>query len=278
MYASTSNSALVADIGGSHARFALAQSGAGGAPRIDAVEQYPTGDFSSLAEAARHYLKRMAAQGAPLRAVLAVASPVTGDSVKITNNPWAFSVAQLTRDLGFASVEVINDFAAISLALPHLGANDLRAIGREVELPAKADRTYAVVGPGTGLGVSALALRDGRRAVIESEGGHIGFAPATPYEIDVLRELTARFGRVSAERLASGIGVVNLYQAVCALEQVPAPLQQAADISAAADADPDSTCARVLRLFCEILGGFAGDIALAYGAWDGVFLAGGVAQ
>ena len=279
MYASTSTAALVADIGGSHARFALAQTGAGAAIRIDAVEQYPTSEFSSLADAARHYLKRVAEQGKPLRAVLAVATPVTGDSVKFTNSPWTFSVAQLTRDLGFASVEVINDFAAISLALPLLGASDLRVIGAvQPSTAAKADRTYAVVGPGTGLGVSGLALRAGRRAVIESEGGHVGYAPVTPYEIDVLRELSARFGRVSVERLASGTGVVNLYQAVCALERVPAPLQQAADISAEASAKPDGTCARVLKLFCEILGGFAGDIALAFGAWDGVFLAGGVAQ
>ncbi|HVT33988.1 MAG TPA: glucokinase [Nevskiaceae bacterium] len=277
MYTSSSKLALVGDIGGSHARFALARL-AGSVPAIEAVEQLSTKDYATLADAARHYLQRLPRESAPLRAVLAVASPVTGDQIKITNNPWSFSVAQLARELGFASVEVINDFAAISLALPLLGAADLKVIGPELPAPPKADRTYAVVGPGTGLGVSGLTVRGGRSAVIESEGGHIGYAPVTPHEIDILRELTARFGRVSAERLASGTGVVNLYQAVCALQGVPAPHAEAAAIAAEAAADANSVSARVLRLFCEILGGFAGDIALSYGAWDGVFLAGGVAQ
>lgn len=280
MLASSNHSALVADIGGTHARFALASLVPSGQPVITGVEQYRTADFESLTAAAQHYLKQPRAESAPLRAVMAVASAVTGDHVKITNNPWSFSVDQLRRDLGFASIRVINDFAAVSMALPVLQPADLQALGA---VPAttgtqKIDRTFAVLGPGTGLGVGGLALRGTHAAIIESEGGHVGFSPTTPYEADVMRHLMARYGRVSAERLISGMGMINLYQAVCALEGVTAELQEAAQIAAQANAEPDSICARVLKLFCEILGGFAGDIALAFGAWDGVFLTGGVAQ
>lgn len=281
MRTASNKASLVADIGGSNARFAIAKLGSDGRPQISGVQQYNAADFESLTLVAQHYLKTVAAKDRPLRAVMAVASPVTGDTIKITNNPWTFSVDQFGRDLGFAATTVINDFAAISMALPLLGPDDLLTIGN-VQEPVRStgslNRTYAVVGPGTGLGVSGLAVRNGRPTVIEGEGGHVAFAPADAYEAEVLAQLFKRYERVSIERIASGTGLVNLYQAVCAIEKVAPEFTQAADIAAAAAADPAGISARVIKLFCGILGSFAGDIAMAYGAWDGVFLAGGVAQ
>lgn len=280
MRISSNSSALVADIGGSHARFGVAKLGSDGRPRLSGVQQYLTADFESLTAVAEHHLKQVGASDVPLRAVLAVASPVTGDTIKITNNPWVFSVDRFGRDLGFASTTVINDFAAISMALPQLQPDDLLSIGSTPELvrSSNASRTYAVVGPGTGLGVSGLAVRNGRPCVIEGEGGHVGFSPASEYETAILGKLMQRFGRVSIERVISGMGLLNLYQAACVLEGLRAEYEQPSQITAAAAADPGGIAARVVHAFCAILGGFAGDIALAYGAWDGVFLAGGVSQ
>lgn len=271
----TSAPILVADIGGTNARFALTR--AGTPPPLDALHQVATADHASLASALHDYL---AASGArPARAVLAVASAVTGDAVKITNNPWAFSIRALADELGMA-VEVINDFTAMASVLPALQPADLQAIGSA--LPAGREtasrRCYAVVGPGTGLGVGGVIAQDGRSVVIESEGGHVSFAPTNPYEIELLRVLLLRFGRVSAERLISGTGLVNLHQAVAAVEGQAVTAISPAEIQLAASAEPEGLSARTLRVFAELLGSFAGDVALALGAWDGVFLPGGVTQ
>lgn len=271
--------ALVADIGGTHARFGLALPAAG-KPELRSVKRYLTADFASLTEAATHYLQDVSAAGEPVRGVFAVASAVTGDTVKITNNPWSFSIRAVGRDLGFAAIQVINDFSALSHSLPLLGAADLDPIGeaRPGPMPVDGNATYAVVGPGTGLGVGGLAIRQGRAVVIDSEGGHVSFAPNDPYEFKVLEVLLQQFGRISAERVISGTGLLNLYRAICAIEGRPAGLSSPAEITAQAQAQPDSAGGRTLTLFCELLGSFAGDVALTLGAWDGVYLAGGVAQ
>jgi len=264
---------LVADIGGTNARCARAQRSADGIV-LQGLQQYATADFSSLEQALRHFL----GGERPQRAVLALACAITGDRLKITNNPWAFSLSELAAQLG-CPVAAINDFAAVSIALPALGADDVLAIGSAVpvRVPA-ARRCYAVVGPGTGLGVGGLVLESGRRTVIESEGGHLAFAPADAYEAAVLAALWPRFGRVSAERLLSGPGLVNLHEAMCTVDGLPLEPLRAQDITARAAAQADGSCARVVALACGLLGSFAGDIALAFGAWDGVFLHGGVAQ
>lgn len=272
-----SNTILVADIGGTNARFALARRGAGARPELDALRQVATSDYPSLKDAALAYLQARPGPR-PRRAVFAVASAVTGDAIKITNNPWAFSIAQLAADLG-VELQVINDFTAMALVLPVLAAADLQAIGT-VAPRAVVDgrRCYAVVGPGTGLGVGGVIVEHGRSVVIQSEGGHVGFAPGTDYEIELLRVLLPRFGRVSAERLISGSGLVNLHDAVRAVEGLEAAPLTPAQISAAAAVDPHGVCAKTLQVFAEMLGAFAGDIALAFGAWDGVLLPGGVTQ
>ena len=132
-----------------------------------------------------------------------------------------------------------------------------------------------MIGPGTGLGVGGLVMRDGRCLALETEGGHAGFAPGTDEEIRILERLSARFGRVSCERLVSGPGLINLHRALCELDGVAAPELQPADITARA-AQGDARCMRAIELFCAVFGAMAGDLVLMHGAWDGVFLAGGL--
>lgn len=269
---------LVGDIGGTNARFARAFAADGGV-RLEDVRQYPAADFPTLTDAAQHFLRAAAPSSAPREAVLAIASAVSGDHIKITNNPWTFSRRQLADELGFA-VTLINDFAAVSTALPSLAAADLLRLGTASPSPeARARRCYVVVGPGTGLGVGGLVVDGAQRTVIESEGGHIGFAPADDFDHELLAVLRPRYGRVSAERLLSGAGLVNLYTALCAITGLPPePNVTPEEITARGNDDPHGLCARVLDVAARLLGSFAGDMALAFGAWDGVFLHGGVAQ
>jgi glucokinase len=270
--------ALVADIGGTNARFALASVEAGRRPLLSSVHEFATLQFASLAQAASHYLGQVAARP-PQRAVIAVASAVTGDEVKITNNPWSFSIAGLKRELRLEALDIINDFAAIALAIPHLAPSELEPIGTAGASPAAtrgAEGRYAVLGPGTGLGVCTLLLRQGQAVAMESEGGHVAFAPSSDYEIAILQVLMKRHARVSVERLLSGPGLHNLYAAVCAVEGVAVAADTPQAIMAGAQPGRDAACRRAVELFCEILGSFAGDVALMVAAWDGVYLGGGM--
>jgi glucokinase len=212
--------------------------------------------------------------------VFAVASAVNGDHVRITNHDWSFSVQTLRQCLGFTTLDVINDFAAIAMAIPHLRGADLCTIGPEISrAPGQAGSgRFAILGPGTGLGVAGLRFHGGEPIVIESEAGHIGFAPHTAYEIEVLQVLRRHYPRVSAERLISGAGLANVYAAVCAIEKIPAVLTSPEAITAEADRDRDSPGARAVGLLCGMLGSFAGDMALAFSAWDGIYLTGGVTE
>jgi len=269
--------ALVADIGGTHARFALATPDHQGRPVLTSMRELTVAHFSSMAQAALHYMQQIDAPR-PRRSVIAVASAVTGDEIKMTNNPWSFSIAGLQQQLGLEGIEVINDFAAIAMAIPHLAPAEFEPVGA-VAAPApglKPERRCAVVGPGTGLGVCGLLVRQGRVIVIESEGGHVAFAPGNDYEIAILRYMMSRHARVSVERLVSGPGLQNLYQAVCAVEGAAAVVRTPEGITAGAKVGAEAACGRAVELFCSILGGFAGDVALMYGAWDGVYLGGGM--
>lgn len=267
---------LVADLGGTNVRFALAEP-LGSAPlALDSVRAYPVAAFSSLAEAARAYLAERRAR--PARFVLALAGPVRGPEVQLTNHPWRISAPALEHALGLEAVRLVNDFAAVGMSLPLLGADDVVALGPRVEPIAALPRpqTFCVLGPGTGLGVSALSVRDGRLVGLETEGGHASFAPVGDAEIAVLRQLAARFGRVSHERLLCGSGLANLYQALCASDGAAAAALAPEDITARARDASDARCVRAVDMFCEMLGTLAGDLALTYGAWEGVYLAGGL--
>lgn len=272
----TSAPLLVGDIGGTNARFALAALGADGLPRLEGVTRLCCADFPGLAEAAAHFLQQ-AGGARPQAALLAVAAPVTADRVRITNNPWSFSVSETAAALGL-SLHMINDFAAVSRALPLLRDADVVAVGPALLPAAGLRQAYAVLGPGTGLGVSGLIVEAGRSSVIESEGGHLAFAPADPVEENILRLLSARHGRVSTERLVSGMGIANVYQALREIAGLPPQPATPEEVSALAEAEPAGLAAQALDRVCAMLGAFAGDIAMAFGAWQGVYLHGGVAQ
>ena len=270
---------LLADIGGTNARFALADCHAPMPLQDDSVREFPVVQFSSLADAARHYLQITGAQSR--HAVFAVAGRVDGDQARITNHPWLISGEQTRLALGLDSLQLVNDFSAQAMALPLLRKQDIVPIGVHgwEGMPAQSDGTWAVIGPGTGLGVGALLRRDGRLHALQSEGGHSGFAPGTPEEVAILQYLSRIHGRVSHERLLSGAGLVNLHSALAAIAgEATAPdgqTMQPWDITAGAQAG-DARCLCTIELFCGLLGAAAGDLVLTLGAWDGVLLTGGL--
>ena len=262
---------LLGDIGGTNARFGW-QTRAG-APVTD-VAVLPTDQHPTLVQAIRHYLS-LNVKPAPRAGGLAIATTITGDQVKMTNHPWHFSIAALQSELGLQRLVVLNDFTALALGLPSLDVRELHRVGGGA---AVAGAPLAVLGAGTGLGVSGLfATAGGGWVPITGEGGHVSLAPIDAREQAVLQQLIARFGHASAERALSGPGLVNLYQAACSLSgQAPQPLT-AADVIAGARSASDPACTEALDLFFGFLGSVAGNLALTLGARGGVFVGGGIA-
>jgi glucokinase len=260
---------LLADIGGTNVRFALLPAGAS---RPEQEINLLCADFDGLEQAARHYRSRV---GNPTisDAAIDVATAVTGDFVKLTNSPWAFSIEQTRRQLGLRRLLVLNDFTALALSVPGLEPAELHQVGRGAPVAGGA---LAIIGAGTGLGVSGL-LRCGERWIpVEGEGGHTAFSPMDEREDGVLRVLRERFGHVSTERLASGPGLVNLYRALSALDRdVPRELepQQIADLGIAGS---DPRCAEALAMFCAILGTAAANLTVTLGARGGCYIGGGI--
>ena len=271
----TPSPALLADIGGTHARFALAGPGPD-QPLLDgSLRTCQVDQFGSLAEAAGHYLATTDAH--PRRAVIAVAARIDGDSARMTNHRWVVSARRLEEALSLDSVNLVNDFVAQARAMPLLGASDLAVIGTPLP-PADdgSDRTFAVAGAGTGLGVGVLLRRDGRWSALATEGGHAGFAPATPGEIAILEQLAADFGRVSNERLVSGAGLVNLHRALARIAGAsPDAAMTPEGVTAGAEAG-DELCLRAVAAFRDVFASVAGDLVMTFGAWDGIYLSGGL--
>jgi glucokinase len=259
-------SALLADIGGTNARFALLQQGRIGAPAI-----LPVADFATAEDAIAAALALLQPAAPVDRAVLAVAGPVLEEPVRLTNAPWELRSAAIAARFGMGRVRLVNDFLALAHALPHLAGADLVPIGGG---HAVADAPMIVVGPGTGLGAAGLVPAPAGPVAVPTEGGHIGLAPETPREEAVVAALRARCGRAGAEEALSGRGLVNLH-AICAdLQGLGVPERDAAAIVDAAGDCP--VAAEAVGLFLDFLAGFAGDMALAWGARGGVFIAGGV--
>lgn len=261
---------LAGDIGGTRARFGL-QTAPGRS--IEGVTQYLCADFEGVEEAIHHYLDARSVQ-CVRAAAIGVATPVTADEIVMTNSPWRFSQARLRANLGLDRLAVINDFAAQALSLPHLTGDDLEALSHGT---AVSHAPRIVVGPGTGLGLAALVGgAAGPRQVVAGEGGHCSLAPVTDEQADVLAYLRRQFDHVSAERVVSGQGLVNLYRAAAHLEGHRPNDFAPADVVAAASVSGDRASKRALRLFTEFLGGYVGSQALSFGARGGVYLTGGV--
>jgi glucokinase len=258
--------ALVADIGGTNARFALASLDSSRA--LIEQRKWRVADYPTLADAARAYIAEVAPNNPPKVGVVAVAAPSNRDEVRMTNCKWQFSVSDTQRKLGFEHLQVINDFAANSWAVLDLDDSEMLALG-DKKLGTKRKGVFAALGPGTGLGVGAVRRdEDDRLSVVETEGGHIDFAPVSEQEDAILVHLRKRFGRVSYERLLCGTGLVNIYDAITGKGVDIAP--EAITSGAGGDAEKK----RAVEIFCEILGSFAGNVALMHGAWEGVFLSG----
>lgn len=261
---------LVGDVGGTNARFALLDAdGALGAQRV-----LPSADFADLAAAVEGYLAQIGGREVG-EAAVAVACPVLDDEIRFTNLHWVFSIAATRDRLGLTRLVVLNDFEALALSLPALGDADLEPL-RTGERLARATR--ALIGPGTGLGVAGLVPAGGGWVAIPGEGGHRDLAPTSEREWRVHRQLAARFGHVSAERVLSGPGLVCLYEAVVAADGgTPERLEPAA-ISARAAAGSCAACREAAELFSGWLGAVAGDLALTLGARGGVYLGGGLLE
>ncbi len=262
--------ALIADIGGTNARFALV--GADG--KSFGTQVLACADYSGLSEAARAYLDLERPDPSPDRAAIAVASPVVGDRVSMTNRDWSFSITELQAMLGLGGLRVVNDFTAQALAVPHLGASETRQIGGGTAI---AGAPIAILGPGTGLGVSGLVeVPGGEWVAIATEGGHATLAPIDARERAIVRALEARFGHVSIERAVSGPGLGNLAQAIAAVDGLDRTALEPDEITAHALAGDDPVSVEALSMFCAMLGAAAGNLALTLGARGGVYIGGGI--
>jgi glucokinase len=260
---------LIGDIGGTNARFAVAEGGKYRQLRHVEVDRYPT-----LHDAIADYLENLPqAERANLSGALAIAGPVLGDRIALTNAAWSFSVQELKRRLGLTALAVVNDFAANAYAIPHLAADQKFAVGPDI---AKAHGNIGLVGPGTGLGMSSLIPHHGGWTLVAGEGGHATLAASTEEEFAIIQMLWKRWNHVSAERVLSGAGLVNLYEALCALRGVEPLMLAPADVTRRAMDKSDDICVQAFARFCEFLGSVAGDLALTIGAFGGIYITGGI--
>ena len=272
---------LIADIGGTNARFALApihELAAGQELIIHEAELIaPTAlngaHYATIGDAIEAYLSGPAKGYArPAHAVMAIACPTDQDQISMTNHTWAFKVSELKAATGLTSLKFINDYNALANAIPHLDEADLIQVGPGA---AVKGMPIAVTGPGTGLGLAALAFSAVGPVTLETEGGHAHYAPTTETEIDILRFLLKKYSRVSNERLISGMGLENIYSALTAMQGAEKFLT-APEISTAAVAQTDPICSQALAQFCAIVGSYAGDVALTLGAKGGLYITGGI--
>lgn len=260
---------LVADIGGTNVRFALVTE-AGQPPLAERILR--CADFPDLESAIESYLQQ-ADMGRPKAAVMAIAGPVTRDEIRMTNHPWAFSQSALCRRLGLARLLMLNDFTALALALPQLGPSDLHQVGPGQPV---ANAPLALIGPGTGLGVSGLLPIAGGWQPLAGEGGHVTLAPANARESAILDVVRRSYPHISAERLLSGTGLPNLYRAIAELDGKRPEGLTPAEISERALAGDDPLCVDTLNTFCAMLGTTASNLVLTLGALGGLFIGGGI--
>lgn len=261
--------ALVGDIGGTNARFALWRD-----QQIESVRVLPTIDYPRPEDAICAYLRGVGQSVEALQAVcLACAGPVSGDEFVFTNNHWRLSRKAFCQELGLSDLLLINDFTAMALGMTRLREGELISV---CEGQSELGRARLVIGPGTGLGVATLLpMPDGSWHALPGEGGHVCLPIGSVREAALWGRLHAKLGHVNAEAVLSGGGLLELYRASCALDGEPATLTAPAEVTAAA-LNGDATAAAVLEQFCVWLGRIAGDNVLTTGARGGVYLAGGI--
>ena len=259
---------LVADIGATHARFALQT-----APGVfRSVRVLKCDDFEGIVPLLQFYLADHE-DGALHHAALAVANPVNGDQVRMTNRDWEFSTDAVRRELGLQTLLIVNDFTALAMALPALTPADLMKVGGGT---AASSAVVGVLGPGTGLGVSGVIPTVDGFVTLGSEGGHVNFAPADEREFAILQYAWKEWQHVSNERLISGPGMEIIYRALAQRNGVIVPVRSSPDIISGALEDGDALCLEVLDCFCGMLGGAAANLAVTLGAFGGIFIGGGI--
>ncbi|MGF9565252.1 glucokinase [Neorhizobium sp. JUb45] len=262
---------LLGDIGGTNARFSVLADATAEATPFVSVK---TADYDTIDDA----IQKVVLDGSdvkPRSAILAVAGPIDGDEIDLTNCDWVVRPKKMISDLGFDDVLVVNDFEAQALAASELGPENRETLGAEGE-PHVASRV--VLGPGTGLGVAGLLHARDMWFPVPGEGGHVDVGPRSDRDFAIFPHLKRIEGRVSAEEILSGRGVVNIYQAICKADGIEAALQDPADVTAAGLDGSNAQAVETLSLFCTYLGRVAGDMALIFMARGGVYLAGGISQ
>lgn len=255
---------LIADIGATNSRIAMV--GADGRPT--GMKKWRGDDVPSLEGAIARYIEETGAQ--PRAGVLAVAAPVSGDAIRMTNRAWSFRLSEIAKRFGWRRIRALNDFEAVAWSLPRLAASDIRPLG---EAQPQARGARVVFGPGTGLGVAALLPTAAGDIAVPTEGGHVSFGAASEDERPIFARLHAELGYVSAEAVLSGIGLARLHRAIHGAAHSIGP----ADITAAAHRD-DPAAQATVAMFVRLFARFAGDLALTFRATGGAYAGGGVAR
>ncbi len=264
---------VVVDVGGTHARFALAEVADGRVAALGDALTLKTADYTSFQRAWEGFAGQLG-RALPRAVAIAVACPVAGDVLKLTNNPWMIRPALLAEELGVDQQAIVNDFEAVGHAVAQGdAAHFIHLCGPELPLPERG--TISVIGPGTGLGVAHVHLGAGGYHVQPTEGGHLDFAPVDAIDDAILNRLRGRYTRVSAERIICGPGIVETYEALAAIEGRAVRDASDVEIWGRALSVEDSLATAAMDRFCMSLGSFAGDIALAQGG-SAVVIAGGL--
>ncbi len=265
---------LIADIGGTNARFALEVESF----QLEHILVLPCTEYATFFEAITDYLKQTGIE-IPNHIGIAIANPVTGDEIRMTNHHWHFSISEMHEKLGVETFLVVNDFQAQALAITQMNEENLHLLnGSNQSSPIPKDQAVAVIGPGTGLGVSGL-IPDGRGRMIAlaGEGGHVTFSPYDKLERDLLSFAERAFdGHVSAERLLQGEGLLLIYRFLAGRNEVAPVKTTPAEITHGALVENDPLCKEVLSRYCAILGGFCANVVLTIGGVGGVYLSGGI--
>jgi glucokinase len=260
---------LLADIGGTYARFALADERS-----IGATWSTEVSSRASAIEAMRDFLATDQGNEPIDGALLAAAGPVEGGRCKLINAAWLLDEEEIGHALSLPWVRIVNDLEAIAAGLPELQPAQLHRIG-----PAGGGipgAPMAIIAPGTGLGMASVIFGPAGRTIVTSEGGHAGLASLGNHFDDIIAVLRRRYGRVSAERVLSGAGLVNLLQAITALEGNASPRRTPSEVTAAALDCSSPACVAAMDAFCAFLGAVAGDVALTFGARGGIYIGGGI--